>query len=603
MLDIFRANHNRLKRGVLFTAIALVAIFLIIPLLWGKQRVSPRTYLGNIKIAGGILEAKEQIAKNSRAFEQKPTLVIFGDKKIKTTLSEVGLAINNEKTHANLVDAFSTNSPKYYLRWWEHLIWGYEAPVFYSININQLEKIVGQKFNTILTPVQEASLKIENDKVSLTPAKEGVGIDSMMVVSQVLQNLKDWNSGAVEIKLRKVNPEISNEEAENMRQEVTNLVSYPFAFKALDYTFHLPRPTLLSWIEIQKVQNQGGVVTRESEDLNVIISSVLTGRSYSESKKGYHLEWEPRKEEIRNYLEKEVQGLIYRKPLNGVLAFENGAISEVAPSQSEVTTDMDKAVEIVAQSFRNNEYFINLPVREIPAALSLAKAKEIGVDTLIGKGESNFTGSPKNRRHNIGVGASKFNGAIIPKGEEFSFLKTLGPVDKSTGYLPELVIKVDKTIPEYGGGMCQVSTTCFRAAINAGLRVTERQNHAYPVQYYSPQGTDATVYIPHPDLKFVNDSPASILVQTKIVGNILTFEFFGKSDGRKVELEGPRTWDKKSDGSMKAEWIQRVYDSSGKLMFQKNFLSKYDSPSKYPHPGDEKPPKEDKKKKKKKGGN
>ena len=597
-----KVSAVRLKKGALSVVLVFVAIFLLTPFLWGKQNVLPRTYLGKIRIAGTAEEAREQIAKSSRAFEKNPTLVIFGDKKIKTTLGEIGLAINDEKTHANLIEAFEGGSPKYHLRWWEHLIWGYDAPVFYSINMGQLEKAVGQKFDTMLAPVQEASLKLENDKVTLMPAKEGTGIDSMMVVSQILRNLKDWDGEVVEVKLKKINPEISNEEAENMRQELVNLISYPFALKALDYTFRLPRPTLLSWIEILKVQNQGGIVTGSGdEDLNVIISSILTGRSYSDSKKGYHLEWEPKKEEIKNYLEKEVQSRVYRKPVNGTLALENGVIKEVAPSQSEVTTDMGKAVEIVAQSFRNNEYFINLPVQEIPAALSLAKVRELGIDTLIGRGDSDFTGSPNNRKHNIRVGASKFNGAVIGKDEEFSFLKTLGPVDKSTGYLPELVIKQDKTVPEFGGGMCQVSTTCFRAEVNAGLRTTERQNHAYPVQYYSPQGTDATVYIPHPDLRFMNDTPGPILIQTTIVGNKLTFEFFGKSDGRRVELEGPRTWDKKSDGSMKAEWVQRVYDTNGKLMFQKNFLSKYDSPSKYPHPGDEKPP-EEKKKKKKKGG-
>lgn len=596
-----KASADRLKKGAPALLLALLAIFLIIPFLWGKQNVLPRTYLGNIRIAGTAENAKEQIIKNSRAFEQNPTLVVFGDKKIKTTLGEIGLIVDDEKTHANLIKASNANSPKYYLRWWEHLIWGYDVPVFYSVNMSQLEKIIDQKFDTVLAPVQEASLKVENDRITLAPAKEGVGVDSMMVVSQILRNLKEWDGGVVEIKLRKIGPEIGSEEAEKIRQELVSLVSYPFAFKVLDYTFRLPRSTLLSWIEIQKVQNQAGVVTGSDEDLNVIVSSVLTGKSYSESKKGYHLEWEPKKEEIKNYLEKEVQGAVYRKPENGALAFENGTIRETVPSQSEVTTDMDKAVEIVSRSFRNNEYFISLPVREIPAPLSLAKVKQLGIDVLIGKGESDFTGSPNNRKHNIRVGASKFNGVIIGKEEEFSFLKTLGPVDKSTGYLPELVIKQDKTVPEFGGGMCQVSTTCFRAEVNSGLRTTERQNHAYPVQYYSPQGTDATVYIPHPDLKFMNDTPGPILIQTMIVGNKLTFEFFGKSDGRTVRLEGPRTWDKKSDGSMKAEWIQRVYDASGKLMFQKNFLSKYESPSKFPHPGDEKPP-EEKKKKKKKGG-
>jgi vancomycin resistance protein YoaR len=211
-----------------------------------------------------------------------------------------------------------------------------------------------------------------------------------------------------------------------------------------------------------------------------------------------------------------------------------------------------------------------------------------GIKELLGEGTSNFRGSPKNRIHNIGVGAKKFNGVLIKPGEEFSFIKTLGPVDESTGYLPELVIKVDKTIPEYGGGMCQVSTTCFRAALNAGLKITARTNHAYPVQYYNPQGLDATVYIPKPDLMFVNDTSAYILIQTRIEGTQLFFDFFGTSDGRQTKIIGPFVTERGEAGAMKTIVTQEVYEANGNLLRRQEFKSKYDSPDKYPHPGEEK---------------
>jgi len=156
-------------------------------------------------------------------------------------------------------------------------------------------------------------------------------------------------------------------------------------------------------------------------------------------------------------------------------------------------------------------------------------------------------------------------------------------VGPKEGYLPELVIKKGETIPEYGGGLCQVSSTAFRGAVQAGLEITERQNHAYPVRYYSPQGTDATIYPPHPDLRFKNNTPAYILIQTKIKGNKLYFEFYGSDDGRKVELIGPKTYDKKEDGSMKAVWTEKVSDKDGNPVLEKKFYSIYKSPALYPH--------------------
>ena len=177
---------------------------------------------------------------------------------------------------------------------------------------------------------------------------------------------------------------------------------------------------------------------------------------------------------------------------------------------------------------------------------------------------------------------------LIKPGEEFSFIKTLGPVDESTGYLPELVIKTDKTVPEFGGGMCQVSTTAFRAALNSGLKVTARTNHAYPVVYYNPQGLDATVYIPNPDLRFINDTPNYILIQTKIVGTQLFFDFYGTSDGRQTKIIGPQVLEKNDDGSMKTVAYQEVSDANGNLIRKDTFKSNYKSPSLFPHPGEEK---------------
>lgn len=596
------AGKNLLKRYVLITFLGLIVLFFSLPSFW-RSSVPPRVDFGKTKLSGSLAEVKKQIGKEAANFEEKAVLIVYGDKKINTTFSEIGLKIDQEKTALSLYNSFGeVGFWRFAFKWWGDLVWGYKVSAHYSFDLAKLEKLTGSKFNVMLSPVQDAAVQIVGNKTVLTPAKEGVGIDGMAVVAQVLRDLKSWNNEGISVKVAKVYPEIPTSEAEKLKQELDRTLAYPFAIQVGNVNVSVPLNTIMSWIEIEKAENKEKINTESDEDLNVITNTVLAGQSFAESKAGYRLVWDTDRNKIKNFVEGQVKNAIYRPAVNATLAFENGTIQEVTPSQSEITADVDGATEQIAISLKKAESFIKIPVIENPAALSLQNTKKLEIDTLIGKGESNFVGSPKNRRHNISVGSNKFNGVVIPKGEEFSFLTTLGPVEKSTGYLPELVIKMDKTVPEYGGGMCQVSSTCFRAAVNTGLRVTERQNHAYPVQYYSPQGTDATVYIPHPDLKFMNDTPGPILMQTKIVGNILTFEFFGKADGRTVSLEGPRVWDKKSDGSMKTEWIQKVYDKNGGLMFQKNFLSKYDSPSKYPHPGDEKPPEEKKKKKKKKGG-
>ncbi len=207
---------------------------------------------------------------------------------------------------------------------------------------------------------------------------------------------------------------------------------------------------------------------------------------------------------------------------------------------------------------------------------------DLKIDSLIGQGKSNFAGSPKNRRYNIAVGSAKFNNTIIPADKEFSFVEALGEVTEKAGYLPELVIKGNKTIPELGGGLCQISTTAFRAAIYAGLPILERKPHAYPVAYYNPQGMDATIYPPHPDLRFKNDTGGPILIQTKIDKNELTFNFFGVKQTRIIKVIGPNTYDRQANGALSAVFWREFYEGET-LLKKESFYSAYKSPNNYPH--------------------
>lgn len=206
---------------------------------------------------------------------------------------------------------------------------------------------------------------------------------------------------------------------------------------------------------------------------------------------------------------------------------------------------------------------------------------------FIAKGTTNFAGSPKNRIYNIKRALEQFQGVTVEPGEEFSFVKHLGPVDGEHGYLPELVIKQNQTIPEFGGGICQVSSTMFRAALYSGMKITARKNHAYAVKYYKPYGLDATIYIPKPDLSFINNTPGKILIWYTIEGSNLTFSIYGVNDGRQVSLDGPHILYTRPDGSMGTNVTQIVKDKTGNTLFTQSFPSTYKSPSLFPHPGQE----------------
>lgn len=246
-----------------------------------------------------------------------------------------------------------------------------------------------------------------------------------------------------------------------------------------------------------------------------------------------------------------------------------------------------EAIETALQSKKTDSYTIPLATTSILPAITETNANTLGIENFLGEGRTNFSGSTKNRIHNITRALEQYQGVLLAPGEELSFVQLLGEVDGEHGYLPELVIKRGKTQPEFGGGICQVSTTLFRAALNTGMKITMRRNHAYPVSYYKPYGMDATIYIPSPDLRFVNNTRAHILIQGAIEGKELVFRFYGTSDGRRVAIDGPHILESHPDGSMKTIFNQKVTDKDGNIFINDDFRSSYESPSKYPHPGEQ----------------
>ena len=127
------------------------------------------------------------------------------------------------------------------------------------------------------------------------------------------------------------------------------------------------------------------------------------------------------------------------------------------------------------------------------------------------------------RLQNIEAASKQFYGLLIPPNTTFSMGDAIGNISLDNGYAEALIIYNGKTITGVGGGVCQVSTTLFRTAFFAGYPIVERNAHAYRVYYYEQTangtdplmaGLDATVYFPLVDLKFTNDRPYWLLMET-----------------------------------------------------------------------------------------
>jgi len=238
-------------------------------------------------------------------------------------------------------------------------------------------------------------------------------------------------------------------------------------------------------------------------------------------------------------------------PTNAVFNFSNGRVSTFLPSSDGKEVDIDavkqqiaKYTPSIAQKGSKETTYIQIPIKILKPEITTEKVNKFGIKELIGMGTSLYQGSIPSRIYNVELAASRIHGALIPPGEEFSFNKTIGDISAFTGYKQAYIIQNGRTVLGDGGGVCQVSTTVFRAALNAGLPITERHAHAYRVHYYeedSPPGIDATIYTPNIDLRFKNDTGNYILIQSVIDPNELrlTFYLYGTKDTREVIMSEP----------------------------------------------------------------
>lgn len=278
-------------------------------------------------------------------------------------------------------------------------------------------------------------------------------------------------------------------------------------------------------------------------NLSLIVQAYLNGINLPAS---YHYS----DEELKTLL-KPIADNINIPAQDALFQFQNGRVITFKPSsegqevnQEVLKSKLSSKTLSVVLSEKPQTINISITIRVLKPKITTEKANNLGIKELIGEGASLFQGSIPNRIYNISLAATRLNGILVAPEETFSFGKALGDISAYTGYKQAFIIQNGRTVLGDGGGVCQVSTTFFRALLNAGLPIVERNAHAYRVGYYeqdSPPGFDATVYVPSVDLKFKNDTGNYILIQTALDPTYerLTFLLYGTKDGRQVSISKP----------------------------------------------------------------
>lgn len=534
-LPHFRFSKKLIAGLVAATAVPVMLVLFLGGWLFLSQRMYP-----NIKIAGievGLLRKEEAFDKVSREISKRgaqtvklqmdndsvsPEQIFTIDLSKQETAGAVTLAIDN---------AYDYGRRKVYFPRAEIAI-----EIKPSAAIRRQVLSIGE---TVNTPAIDSTIKVYEGEITVTPSQNGIILDEDELYSKINNYFNTGTLSNPNLFLKISEPKLNFNEASEIKARLDKIAESPLVLSFEDIKYTLDLNTVLGLVDLENSQDSVALANLGGLRFNVSSFSI-NDEETSDSKLTLN------KEKLEDYLRK-IAAEIDRPVQEPLLSVDPASdpsspkINEFrAPVNGRELQVFEAAEAINSALIEDQDQEIALPVRMIEPKNKLAN--DLGIKELIGSGVSHFAGSIENRKFNVGLAASRINGVLIPPGEDFSFVKTVGDISGASGYKQAYVIKSGRTVLDDGGGVCQVSTTIYRAALNTGLPITERTAHAYRVGYYEqgfPPGLDATIYSPTVDLKFKNDTGHHILIQARVEGTDLYVDLYGTSDGRQVEMSRP----------------------------------------------------------------
>lgn len=510
--NFFKKRKFFLLNIFLFTI--LVAVSFSSYYVYISDRFVPVTYIGNSNVS--FLTKPDAYQKITDDISSRTNSVLkfqFQENSFTVDMPTANPNVNYSKA---LDKAFSVgHSGNFYGQFLEQIkSLAFAQKINPEISLNlapQIEKIAKQ----IDQQPQDATIWLDGqNQIHIKESVNGISLEKEALKNDIANYLSFGTTPQI-LPVKNTAPSFSTLQAQNAKQALENVQKNPIKLKAGQNEWTIDVPTLFYLLKVGKTSPQ-------EEETNFLLDSKKINSFLKD---------------IALKTDKSVQEPLFKFDSNAkkVNTFQLGTPGE--------ELDIEEANSLITKAVTGQiGSEINLPIKTIQPKIQNSEVNNLGINELIGKGVSNFAGSIENRIYNVKLTASRINGVLIPPGETFSFNKTVGEISGATGFKPAYVIKSGRTVLDDGGGVCQVSTTLFRAALNSGLPIVERTAHAYRVSYYEqgfPPGIDATIFHPTVDFKFKNDTPGHILIQAHSEGSTLYVDFYGTSDGRTVEMTKP----------------------------------------------------------------
>lgn len=517
-----QASSNDI-RGVVVIVVVLVLLAIGVPYVLpnSEPMVADGVTLQGVAMGGLTRDMlTERISKRYEAFLQEPVTLKYQEQIWHPSARELGIAIDIRQTSNELLGlstgrGLGTWFRNIWLRWWGILDVGPHVVV----NSAKLQNYLVQITKDIDQPVQAPDIMIDGQtgEVQGVPAQMGrqMLVDQTMI--DILNTIRSAQPMTVTLRTNVLAHSMDDKNFALSVDNAKQFLSAPILIRYGERHWLWDRDVLMRLIAINKTENGVKVIP----DANAIATEV---------------------DRLAQYID---TGSVEAR-----VKVVNGRATIVQPSRQGVRLDRVTAVQQIGDAFFATNRVVELPIEEVLPQLSASQISALRFGDVLSTGRSSFVGSADYRITNIMAGAKQIDGVLIAPGATFSFNTEVGEITEANGFVKGYAVVGKRTQLEWGGGVCQVSTSLFRAAFYAGLPFKERHAHTFYIKWYDDYaypdqagpGLDAAIYTGELDLRFVNDTGNWVMIDTMVdtENQILDIALRGTATGRAVRAVDPK---------------------------------------------------------------
>jgi vancomycin resistance protein YoaR len=504
------------------TVLALVSSAVAGFELSSRDRILPGVHMLGLPL-GGLTraEAAAELAPRSAAILDQTIVFRAGARKWTTNPRSLGATLDPDELAAAAFAIGHTGSPLTRLGEQLHAL---ESETNLSITSSAdaaaIDRLLAQVVADVDHAPKAAVLEVAQDgSIVFAPSDTGEAVEQPAARGAIIRALMEGRTDD-ELATRLLPPAVATEQVADAHQQLVRMLgdTSPVVVTGAEKSWTVERAELVDMLTL----HPAGPTNAASVEL--------------------------KKEPLEGVVNRAAQE-IDQEPANARFALDNGQLNLIRPSQDGRAVTRAAAIDLLRKRIEAGERSVALPVEVVRPAVTSEDAAKLGIRELIDESTTSFVGAIPEKAHNIQLAAARLNGVVVPPGGTFSFNKEVGPTTIEAGFQWGFGLTTGgregsvHTVPSVAGGICQVATTLFQPVFWAGYQLEERYWHLYWIPAYTSRGfvgLDATVDADDGlDLKWVNPTADSVLIQASADAEKVTFRLYGRKPAWSVHVDEP----------------------------------------------------------------